>query len=212
MYERINWKDEVRDPDRTFSYTENADGTMTFTRAGIQRQAGTNQNAAHFNQMDEGIEAANIFIDMLFTYIGMKLGFSEHTLESLEAALKSALSDEIKKITSGDTVAKKASVLSASKTFSISGGATASGVAFDGSGNVELKVTALDPAKLSAVTPISKGGTEAKDAAGARANLDVPSNADLNAAAILHSAIECVTQAYQRDLDSRISAIEAGLS
>lgn len=171
MYGRINWKDEVRNPDRTFSYTDNGDGTMTFARAGTQMQAGTNQNAAHFNQMDEGIEAANLSVDLLFSYIGMKLGFSDLTLDGVEAAL----SAEVAKITGGDTVAAKA-------------------------------VT------LTQILGVLLGGTGASTAAGARVNLDVPSNTDLAVAAILQSAIECVTQAYQRDLDSRITVIEAGLA
>ena len=69
MYERIVWKDEVRNPDKTFSYTDNGDGTMTFARAGTQVQEGTNQNAVHLNQMDADIEAANLAVDLLMTYI-----------------------------------------------------------------------------------------------------------------------------------------------
>lgn len=171
MYERINWKDEVRNPDRTFSFTDNGDGTMTFQRAGEQIQRGTNQNAVNFGAMDDGIEAANLAVNLLFSYVGMKLGFSGLSMDDMSAALES----EIAKIISGDTVAGKA-------------------------------VT------LTQILGILLGGTGADTAEGARTNLDVPSNADLNADAILHRAIQCTTQAYQRDLDSRIAVIEAGLT
>lgn len=171
MYERIVWKDEVRNPDKTFSYTDNGDGTMTFARAGTQVQQGTNQNAVHFNQMDDGIEAANVAVNLLFSYIGMKLGFSDLSMDGMLAALD----DEIAKITGGDTVAAKA-------------------------------------ATLTQILGVLFGGTGASTAAGARTNLDVPSNTDLAAAAILQKAIECTTQAYQRDLDARVSVIEAGLA
>lgn len=171
MYELIGWKDEVRDPDHLVKLTDQGDGTSKWELAGTQRQAGTNQSGTNFGHMDEGINAANLSADLLFAYVGMKLGFSDHTLDSLEAAL----SDEISKIMGGTTVAAKA-------------------------------VT------LTQILGVLLGGTGASTAAGARTNLDVPSNTDLAVAAILQSAIECVTQAYQRDLDSRITVIEAGLA
>lgn len=171
MYARINWKDEVRNPDKTFSFTDNGDGTMTFARAGRQIQAGTNQNAVNLGAMDAGIEAANLAVNLLFSYVGMKLGFSDLSMDGMLAALN----DEIAKITGGDTVAAKA-------------------------------VT------LTQILGVLLGGTGASTAAGARTNLDVPSNADLKADAILQKAIECTTQAYQRDLDARVTTIEAGLA
>lgn len=171
MYARINWKDEVRNPDRTFSYTDNGDGTMTFARAGTQMQAGTNQNATHFNQMDDGIEAANIGVDLLFTIVRTMVGHGNMTLEGLEAAL----SAEVAKITGGDTVAAKA-------------------------------VT------LTQILGVLLGGTGASTAAGARTNLDVPSNTDLTVAAILDNAMMSVNQAAQRDLDRRLTVAEARLA
>ena len=171
MYARINWMDEVRNPDRTFSYTDNGDGTMTFARAGTQMQAGTNQNAAHFNQMDDGIEAANLAVDLLFSYIRTMIGHSDNTLEGVEADLVA----EIAKITAGTTVAGKA-------------------------------------ATLTQILGVLLGGTGASTASGARTNLDVPSNADLAAAAILDNAMMVVNQAAQRALDSRLTVAEAQLA
>jgi len=208
MYARINWKDEVRNPDNTFSYTDNGDGTMTFARAGTQAQEGTNQNAVHFNQMDAGIEAANLAVDLLMTYISMKLGFSDKTLDGVTAALAA----EIAKIVDGTTVAKKAATLETTRTIAISGGATGTATNFNGSANIAIPVTSLDATKLSGKTKIENGGTNADTAAGARANLDVPSNADLAAAAILDNAMMVVNQAAQRDLDRRLTIAEAQIA
>lgn len=56
--------------------------------------------------------------------------------------------------------ASTATKLATARTFSVTGGATAGGVAFDGSGNVALNVTALDVSKANAGTlPVARGGT-----------------------------------------------------
>ncbi|WP_454703464.1 hypothetical protein [Achromobacter pestifer] len=56
--------------------------------------------------------------------------------------------------------AATATKLATNRLFSITGGATAGGVSFDGSGNVALNVTALDVSKASAGTlPVARGGT-----------------------------------------------------
>lgn len=56
--------------------------------------------------------------------------------------------------------AATATKLAAARLFSITGGATAGGVSFDGTGNVALNVTALDVSKATAGTlPVARGGT-----------------------------------------------------
>lgn len=56
--------------------------------------------------------------------------------------------------------AATATKLATTRLFSITGGATAAGVSFDGSGNVALSVTALDISKANAGTlPVARGGT-----------------------------------------------------
>ncbi|CAB3891006.1 pyocin knob domain-containing protein [Achromobacter piechaudii] len=56
--------------------------------------------------------------------------------------------------------ASTATKLATSRLFSVTGGATAGGVSFDGSGNVALNVTALDVSKASTGTlPVARGGT-----------------------------------------------------
>lgn len=52
-------------------------------------------------------------------------------------------------------IAKSADKLTTPRSFSIKGGATASGVNFDGTGNVALNVTSLDATKLSGQVPLA---------------------------------------------------------
>lgn len=68
----------------------------------------------------------------------------------------------------------KASGLAAERGFSLSGGATADAVAFDGSGDVELNVTGLDVDKATAGTlDIEHDGTGAANAISARKALKI---------------------------------------
>ncbi|MCD0496947.1 hypothetical protein LP085_08825 [Achromobacter sp. MY14] len=56
--------------------------------------------------------------------------------------------------------AATATKLATTRQFSVTGGATAAGVSFDGSGSVALDVTALDVSKATAGTlPVARGGT-----------------------------------------------------
>ncbi|AUA58938.1 Uncharacterised protein [Achromobacter spanius] len=62
--------------------------------------------------------------------------------------------------TASSLTAGAAQKLATARTFSVTGGATAGAVSFDGSGNVALNVTALDLSKASAGTlPVARGGT-----------------------------------------------------
>lgn len=76
------------------------------------------------------------------------------------------------------------------RTITISGGATAASVAFDGSGNITINVTALNPAQLSEAVPVTKGGTGATTKAAARTNLEVPSNLDIAAMLVFMDAMQ----------------------
>ncbi|OAE63688.1 hypothetical protein A7J71_24750 [Achromobacter insolitus] len=56
--------------------------------------------------------------------------------------------------------AQTATKLAAARSFSISGGATAAAVNFDGSGNVQIVVTGLDVSKATlGILPVARGGT-----------------------------------------------------
>lgn len=171
MYELIGWKDEVRVPDHLVKLTDQGDGTSKWELAGTQRQAGTNQSGTNFGHMDQGINAANLSADALFTFVRLMIGHGDKTIEQLEAYLLGKIAE----ITGGDVTAAKA-------------------------------------ATLTQILGIVLGGTGASTAAGARTNLDVPSNTDLSAAAILDNAMMSVNQAAQRDLDRRLAVAEAQLA
>ena len=75
-----------------------------------------------------------------------------HTISNVDG-LQSALDGKLS--TSGN--AASATKLANARTFSITGGATASGISFNGTGNVALNVTALDASKLTTGTvPIDR--------------------------------------------------------
>lgn len=60
MYSVLVWKDHSVTPGRTYTITQNNDGTITLTPAGKVIQRGTNMSAVNFNNMEEGVLAANI--------------------------------------------------------------------------------------------------------------------------------------------------------
>ena len=72
-----------------------------------------------------------------------------HTIANVDG-LQSALDG---KLGTGATAAA-ATKLANERTFSITGGATAAGVTFNGTGNVALNVTSLDATKLTGVVPL----------------------------------------------------------
>lgn len=72
-----------------------------------------------------------------------------HTIANVDG-LQTALNGKLS--TSG--TAAKATQLANSRSFSITGGATASAVSFNGTGNVALNVTSLDATKLSGTIPL----------------------------------------------------------
>lgn len=73
-------------------------------------------------------------------------------------------------------------------------------------------ITAKQAQTLTQVLGIALGGTGASTAAGARTNLDVPSNADITAERILADAQRSVDLAKQRDLEERLITAEAQLA
>ena len=136
------------------------------------------------------------------------VGHSGLTLEEAYDALNEAKLNKDAKAAS----AEKADKLTTARTISITGGATADAKSFDGTANVQLNVSELDPAKLKSAVSIGKGGTEASDAAGARKNLDVPSNAEISAAQVLVDAQRSIDIAKQRELEDRLIVAEAQLA
>lgn len=69
MYDRCIWQDSVRDPERTYKMTNNADGTVKVEPAGKVLQEGTNQSSENFNNMEDGILDVNIALGIIFQHL-----------------------------------------------------------------------------------------------------------------------------------------------
>ena len=111
-YKQTDWLDHVVQYPKRITLVDNGDGTWTIEAApGEIIQQGTQMSATNFNNAEDGIGAASIMADLLFTQLLLKLGHSDKTLEGLETELTAALTAEIGKITGGDTVAAKAVTL-----------------------------------------------------------------------------------------------------
>lgn len=65
-----------------------------------------------------------------------------------------------------------ASSLFTPRTIALTGGVTGTATSFDGTANIQIPVTAVNPNNLSTVVPISKGGTGATNASSARTALE----------------------------------------
>ena len=59
MYNILVWKDHVTDAPRTYIIEQNPDGTITLQPAGEVIQQGTSQSASNFNNVEQGVFAAN---------------------------------------------------------------------------------------------------------------------------------------------------------
>ena len=73
-----------------------------------------------------------------------------HTIANVDG-LQTALNGKL----GTSATAAAATKLATGRTFSITGGATAAGVTFNGTGNVALNVTSLDATKLNGIVPIA---------------------------------------------------------
>lgn len=65
-----------------------------------------------------------------------------------------------------------ATSLATPRTIALTGGVTGTATAFDGTANIQIPVTAVNPNSLSAAVPVTKGGTGATSAANARTALE----------------------------------------
>ncbi len=201
-YPQTDWTDYVPQYPLRVRLVDNGDGTFNLVpEPGEIIQEGTPMSATNFNNMEKGIGAAAALADALFIQALLLLGHSKYSVDELDDAIEN-----------GDVVAEKANKLNTARSITIAGGATAAAVNFDGSQNITITVTALDPAKFSSAAPIDKGGTGATDAAGARSNLGIPSNGDLANAVIFEDAQRSVDQAVQRDLEERLITAEAQIA
>lgn len=86
---RIIWKDHVVEKPRTFSVTENGDGTKTFAPApGEVLQQGTPQSATHFNTMEEAIQHLANAYDMMVNTYQAELRDATRRIKLLEAKVE----------------------------------------------------------------------------------------------------------------------------
>lgn len=70
-------------------------------------------------------------------------------------------------------ISGSATSLATPRTIALTGGVTGTATAFDGSKNIQIPVTAVNPNNLSNAVPVTKGGTGATSAANARAALEL---------------------------------------
>lgn len=201
-YMQTDWLDHVTEYENRYREVQNGDGTITHEKVeGEIIQQGTPMSATNFNHIEEGIGDASAMADLIYSLVMLMVGHSNYTLDGLLEAIRN-----------GDVVAAKAEALETARTIALSGGATGTATSFNGSGNITIPVTALDPAKLTAAVAVAKGGTGATTAAAARTNLDVPSNADIATEQILTDAMRSIDVAIQRDLEERLITAEAQLA
>lgn len=69
-------------------------------------------------------------------------------------------------------ISGSATSLATPRTIALTGGVTGTATAFDGSKNIQIPVTSVNPNNLSNAVPVTKGGTGATSAANARAALE----------------------------------------
>ena len=60
MYDILTWLDHAITPDKTYTLTDNGDGTVTLIPYGTVIQQGTNLSAGNFNRMEFGILDAGL--------------------------------------------------------------------------------------------------------------------------------------------------------
>lgn len=69
-------------------------------------------------------------------------------------------------------ISGSATSLATPRTIALTGGVTGTATAFDGSKNIQIPVTSVNPNNLSSAVPVTKGGTGATNAANARTALE----------------------------------------
>ena len=112
---------------------------------------------------------------------GLKIGQNLLSLSSAYGATLSVGSGygvvDASEFTGTAATAQRATKLKTARTISLSGGVTGTATSFDGTSNITIPVTAVDPSALSTAVPIAKGGTGATTAAGVLSNLGITASA-----------------------------------
>ena len=129
---------------RTITYTKGDGGTGTIT---------TQDTNTTYGSAGESLGLVKTGGDVTIAdgIISVNDDSHAHTIANVDG-LQTALNGKLS--TSGTAAA--ATKLANSRNFSITGGATASAVGFDGTGNVSLNITSLDASKLTGTIPIDR--------------------------------------------------------
>ena len=69
MYANLQWLDHAITPDKTFTMTDNGDGTYTLEPYGTVVQQGTNMSATNFNNMELGITDHDLGLQIAIMYL-----------------------------------------------------------------------------------------------------------------------------------------------
>lgn len=136
-----------------------------------------------YNYLMEQVNATQQAVNVLGEGTG-ELQSQVDTLEESAGALQSQmgtleqatgeLQGQVGGLVAGQGVVAKANTLATARTIALSGGATGTATAFDGSKNVSIPVTGLNMNNANAGTlAVGRGGTGATAKAGARTNLGV---------------------------------------
>lgn len=102
MYSNLTWLDHAITPDRTFTMTDNGDGTVTLTPYGTVIQQGTNMSAANFNNMEMGITDVDLAVHILTLYaryLDDREGVSEDDIEEINANILAEITPEEQTVT-----------------------------------------------------------------------------------------------------------------
>lgn len=87
-YQRTTWKDHVVERPKTYTVTENSDGTQTHVDApGEVIQLGTPMSATNFNNLETGLQHTNIAFDLYYATSQAQIRDLEARLALAEAKL-----------------------------------------------------------------------------------------------------------------------------
>ena len=130
-YKRTVWKDHVTEYENRYREEVNADGSITHVPVeGEVIQQGTPMSATNFNNIEDGIQEGQSLAQLMYTFLMLKVGHSEHTLETLEEAMLTAIGELQTKVTDGTITAAKAATLTATLGLALGGtGATTAAAA-----------------------------------------------------------------------------------
>ena len=87
-YKKTLWLDHVVQRPKTYTITDNSDGSKTLTDApGAIVQQGTPMSATNFNNAEVGLLHSSVAFDMLYTIAQAQQRALESRIETLEAQI-----------------------------------------------------------------------------------------------------------------------------